>query len=90
MPIVRIDLLEGRAPERKTDLIRRVTEAVVAALAVQPEQVRVLLSEVPPEHWGIGGVTVAEGRGRAPAKAAEKGILEELATLPSLPGEGTT
>jgi 4-oxalocrotonate tautomerase len=60
MPIVRIDLLEGRAPERKADLIRRVTEAVVAALDVRPEQVRVLLSEIPPEHWAIGGQTMAE------------------------------
>jgi 4-oxalocrotonate tautomerase len=50
MPIVRIDLLEGWASERKADLIRRVTEAVVAALDVRPEQVRVLLTEVPPEH----------------------------------------
>jgi 4-oxalocrotonate tautomerase len=41
-------------------LIRRVTEAVVAALDVRPEQVRVLLSEVPPEHWAIGGQTMAE------------------------------
>lgn len=59
MPIVRIDLLEGRAAERKADLIRRVTEAVVAALDVRPEQVRVLLSEVPPEHWAVGGTTMA-------------------------------
>lgn len=55
MPIVRIDLLEGRAPERKADLIRRVTDAVVEALAVRPEQVRVLLNELPPENWAVGG-----------------------------------
>ena len=67
MPIVRIDLLEGRAPERKVDLIRRVTEAVVAALDVQPEQVRVLLNEVPPEHWALGGQTIAERAARSPA-----------------------
>jgi 4-oxalocrotonate tautomerase len=66
MPIVRIDLLEGRAPERKVDLIRRVTEAVVVALDVLPEQVRVLLNEVPPEHWAIGGQTIAERATRAP------------------------
>jgi 4-oxalocrotonate tautomerase len=68
MPIVRIDLLEGRTPERKVDLIRRVTEAVVAALDVRPEQVRVLLSEVPPEHWAIGGQTMAERAARMPDK----------------------
>jgi 4-oxalocrotonate tautomerase len=60
MPIVRIDLVAGRPPERTRDLIRRVTEAVVAALEVRPEQVRVLLNEVPPEHWAIGGATMAE------------------------------
>lgn len=60
MPIVRIDMLAGRGPDRKAELIRRVTEAVVAALDVPPEQVRVVLSEVPPENWGIGGRSVAE------------------------------
>lgn len=69
MPIVRIDLLEGRSPERKAELIRRVTEAVVAALQVQPEQVRVLLAEFPPEHWAVGGVPMAERAMRvAPAE----------------------
>lgn len=60
MPIIRIELLEGRTPERKRDLIRRVTDAVVAALEVRPEQVRVLLTELPPEHWAVGGVSLAE------------------------------
>ena len=51
MPIIRIELLEGRTPERKRDLIRRVTDAVVAALEVRPEQVRVLpLSEKSEEY----------------------------------------
>jgi 4-oxalocrotonate tautomerase len=69
MPIVRIDLLEGRTPERKRDLIQRVTAAVVDALEVQPEQVRVLLNEIPPEHWAVGGVSRAEGRTQdAPTK----------------------
>jgi 4-oxalocrotonate tautomerase len=60
MPIIRIDLIAGRPPERTRELIRRVTEAVVATLDVRPEQVRVLLTEVPPEHWAIGGTTMAE------------------------------
>jgi 4-oxalocrotonate tautomerase len=59
MPIVRIELLEGRALGVKQDLIRRVTDAVTTALAVQPAQVRVLLYELPPEHWAVGGQTKA-------------------------------
>ena len=63
MPIVRIDLLEGRSPGRKADLVRRVTEAVSTALEVPSAQVRVLLYEVPPEHWAVGGISMAEKAG---------------------------
>ena len=71
MPIVRIELTEGRTAQQKGALIRRVTEAVVETLAVEPEQVRVLLFEVPPEHWAIGGTTLAQRRGLQPRKDAE-------------------
>ena len=59
MPIVRIELLQGRTPAMKDELITRVTEAVITALGVTPEQVRVVLFEVPPEHWAVGGQTRA-------------------------------
>jgi 4-oxalocrotonate tautomerase len=59
MPIIRIELIAGRAPELKEELIRRVTDAVTTTLAVQPAQVRVLLFELPPEHWAVGGQSKA-------------------------------
>jgi 4-oxalocrotonate tautomerase len=59
VPIIRIELIEGRTPELKEELIRRVTDAVTTALAVQPAQVRVLLYELPPEHWAVGGQSKA-------------------------------
>jgi 4-oxalocrotonate tautomerase len=59
MPIVRIELLQGRAPKVKNELIARVTDAVVTTLGVDQEQVRVLLYELPPEHWAVGGQTKA-------------------------------
>jgi 4-oxalocrotonate tautomerase len=60
MPIIRIELLEGRPPAVKTALIQRVTEAAVETLRVEPEQVRVLLYELPPQHWAVAGKTKAE------------------------------
>jgi hypothetical protein len=36
VPIIRIELIEGRTPELKEELIRRVTDAVMTTLAVQP------------------------------------------------------
>ena len=62
MPIVRIDLIAGRTPERKAELVRQVTAAVVETLEVRPDQVRVLLNEVPPEHWAVAGQSMAEPR----------------------------
>ncbi len=59
MPIVHIDLLAGRPPEMKAALLRRVTDAVSEALGVRPEQVRVLISEYPAEHWAVGGEAIA-------------------------------
>ncbi len=66
MPIVHIEILEGRPASKKRALIEEVTRAVVHALEVQPEQVRVLLREVPPDQWAVGGVPMAERAG-APA-----------------------
>ncbi len=60
MPIVRIEMLEGRTPDMKAALMKRVTEAVAETLKVDPEQVRVLLYDIPHEHWGVGGKSKAE------------------------------
>jgi 4-oxalocrotonate tautomerase len=57
MPIIRIELLQGRTSAVKAELIARVTDAVVTTLGVDSEQVRVLLYELPPEHWAVGGQT---------------------------------
>jgi 4-oxalocrotonate tautomerase len=63
MPIVIAHILEGRERETKTLLIRNLTDAVVKTLGVPEESVRVILSEMGKEDYGIGGKTAKE-RGR--------------------------
>jgi 4-oxalocrotonate tautomerase len=60
MPIANIQILQGRPPEAKQALIRAVTAAIVESLQVKPESVRVIVQEIPPEHWGIGGLSARE------------------------------
>lgn len=60
MPIIQIHILEGRTVQQKRALVAGVTEAVTAALAVKPEQVRILLDEIPPGHFAIAGQTAAD------------------------------
>ncbi|WP_404428543.1 2-hydroxymuconate tautomerase [Sutcliffiella horikoshii] len=60
MPITHIHLLEGRSIEQKQKLIQNVTQAISHTLGTAPEQVRVLIMEIPKENWGTGGVTKAQ------------------------------
>jgi 4-oxalocrotonate tautomerase len=59
MPIIRVEIQEGRSPEAKERLIAALTADAVEILEVKPEQVRVLLYELPKAHWGIAGQSVA-------------------------------
>lgn len=59
MPIVEITLIEGRSDEAKTRLCAEVTDAVISAIAAPREAVRVILREVPAQHFAVGGVTKA-------------------------------
>jgi len=56
MPIVEITLMEGRTKQQKADLMKAVTEAVVASIAAPAAAVRVILREIPAEHFAVGGI----------------------------------
>ena len=55
MPVVKIDLWEGRGIEEKDALIREVTKAVCDSINVEPHDVVVILNEVSRDHWGVCG-----------------------------------
>ena len=58
MPIVHIEVLEGRDGQQLQAAMSAVTDAVVGSLSVRPDQVRVLVSEVPPTLWAVAGEPV--------------------------------
>lgn len=63
MPIIQIHMIEGRTDEQKEAVIREVTEAMVRAVGAPKESVRVLIDEMPKQHFGIGGESAkAQGR----------------------------
>lgn len=62
MPLVEVSLIEGRTPEQIRSLIHELHEAVVRAVAAPPENVRIVVREVPATHWAAGDVTIAEKR----------------------------
>ncbi|MHC5215490.1 4-oxalocrotonate tautomerase [Enterococcus sp. LJL128] len=57
MPLIHIEIMEGRSEEKIERLIAEVTETIESVLEVPEQNVRVIVSEVPKTHWGIGGVS---------------------------------
>lgn len=55
MPIATINIIEGRDDEKKEKLIEKVSLAIAESLDAPIESVRVILNEMPKQHFGIGG-----------------------------------
>ena len=65
MPYVNVKITrEGATPERKAELIRRMTQVLVDVLGKNPATTVIVIDEVDTDNWGIGGVSVTERRGR--------------------------
>lgn len=64
MPIIQVQMLEGRSDEKIKSLIARLTDVVSEELDAPKERVRVLVTEVQKTHWGVGGISVSDQAGR--------------------------
>jgi len=60
MPFVQISLVQGRAPSKKEELMKKVTDAIVETLQISKDQVHIVLNEVPKENIGDGGVPLSK------------------------------
>lgn len=62
MPIIEVTMIEGRSDDLKEDLIRELTDATVRAIDAPKQSIRVLLREIPAQHFGAGGVSKAKSK----------------------------
>ncbi|OMP67211.1 4-oxalocrotonate tautomerase [Domibacillus epiphyticus] len=60
MPIVNIQILEGRPPEKVEELIKNMTDTAAATLDAPHDSVRVVVTEIPKTHWGRAGVPMSK------------------------------
>ncbi|HEY8190751.1 MAG TPA: 4-oxalocrotonate tautomerase [Micavibrio sp.] len=56
MPIVQIQLIEGRSIDQKRALVKKVTDAVCEAVNVKPEAVHIALTDMKKEDYADAGV----------------------------------
>jgi 4-oxalocrotonate tautomerase len=62
MPIITIEMLDGRSEEMKLSLVQDVTDAVSRSLNIDKEEVDIVLKEVKRKDWTKGGVPWPWGR----------------------------
>lgn len=62
MPLIEVTLGKGRSPQQLAALGKALTKAAEETIGANPETVRVVLRECEPEHWFVGGESIAELR----------------------------
>lgn len=56
MPMIRVDILEGRPEAMKQELAERLTEALSQVMGLPPEATHVIIEEHDKRNWSVGGV----------------------------------
>ena len=60
MPVVTVQMLEGRTADQKRELVAAITEAVVRITRTTPEATQVIINEISREHWAFAGKLASE------------------------------
>jgi 4-oxalocrotonate tautomerase len=56
MPIIQVNLIEGRSVEQKRKLVAGITDVVVKSLDVEADTVKIILQDMAKHNYAIAGV----------------------------------
>jgi 4-oxalocrotonate tautomerase len=60
MPIIHVNMYEGRTLDQKRKLVVAMTEAVVKSLDTKPESVRIIIHDIAKHNLAVAGVLASE------------------------------
>jgi 4-oxalocrotonate tautomerase len=60
MPLIQVDMFEGRSPEIKREFVEAITRETCRTLKCEPGAVQIILRDVKKSDWASGGVTWSE------------------------------
>ena len=69
MPIVTIQLMQGRDPERIEAMHAAVASAIADSIDAPIETVRIMVNEMEPHQFSVGGEAIAAVKARRAADA---------------------
>ncbi|TNE40437.1 MAG: 4-oxalocrotonate tautomerase family protein [Alphaproteobacteria bacterium] len=55
MPVIRVDMFEGRDAKTKRELVKSFTSEMARITGCSEGSVHVIINNVPKEDWGLGG-----------------------------------
>lgn len=64
MPVIQVNMLPGRTAEQKRELIEVFTREFVRICKTNPEAVKIVIHDIPPENYGSGGVPMSQQAGK--------------------------
>ncbi|MES3008956.1 MAG: 2-hydroxymuconate tautomerase family protein [Pseudomonadota bacterium] len=60
MPIIRVEMLEGRPVEKKRELVATLTRETARITGCTEASVYVVIEDVKKENWGVAGQLMAD------------------------------
>jgi 4-oxalocrotonate tautomerase len=61
MPVVTIQMYEGRTVDQKRALVEAITRAMVEIAKTRADAVNVIIQDVPRTNWGLDGKLASDG-----------------------------
>ncbi|GLQ05336.1 tautomerase family protein [Sneathiella chinensis] len=55
MPIVRVEMFEGRDNETKRELVQALTREMVRVTGCKEASVSIVITDISKDNWGVGG-----------------------------------
>ena len=55
MPVIRIDMMEGRTQDQKRRIVKEITETMVSVSGVKPDDVRIIMVDHPMGNLAASG-----------------------------------
>lgn len=55
MPVITVEMWEGRTVEQKRKLVKAITQAMVEHCNAKPDHLHVIIHDVPRDSWGRDG-----------------------------------
>lgn len=60
MPIIQVNMFEGRTVDQKRKLVAEMTDAVVKSIGVKPDDVRIIIQDMAKHDYSVGGKLVID------------------------------